>query len=300
MQISKILDEMNISYKVVMEAEVDSLGLAGYNAGDRVCTFIENDKYLKDMSECIKLILTNRETAEAVSNLNNKIGIIIVDNPRIVFFKLHNYLSEKKEYCAEKYKTIIGENCNVDKTAIIANNNVTIGNNVVIEEFVVIRENTVIEDNSIIRAGCKIGGEGFEFKREADSIFGVKHVGSVHIGKSVEVQYNSCIDKAIYPWDVTKIDDFSKIDNAVHIAHAVKIGKCVMVVANTGIGGRVIIGDNAWIGFGSTIRNGLTIGNNARVNMGAVVTKSVMDNEAVSGNFAIEHSKFIENLKKER
>lgn len=297
MIISNILDEMQISYKCYKEYEVDSLGLAGYNAGDSVCTFIENEKYLKDLSDCVKVIITNEKTAATVNHDEINCGIIVVDNPRIIFFKLHNFLSNKQWYCKERFTTQIGDNCSIDKTAIIAGNNVKIGNNVIIEEFVVIRDNTIIGDNTIIRAGCKIGGEGFEFKREGNSIFGVKHVGSVIIGNNVEIQYNTCIDKAIYPWDQTVIEDFCKIDNSVHIAHAVKVGKCTMIVANSGIGGRVTIGNNAWIGFGCTIRNGIMIGNDARVNMGAVVTKNVLEGQAVSGNFAVNHSTFINLMK---
>ena len=297
MIISNILDEMQISYKCYKEYEVDSLGLAGYNAGDSVCTFIENEKYLKDLSDCVKVIITNEKTAATVNHDEINCGIIVVDNPRIIFFKLHNFLSNKQWYCKERFTTQIGDNCSIDKTVIIAGNNVKIGNNVVIEEFVVIRDNTIIGDNTIIRAGCKIGGEGFEFKREGNSIFGVKHVGSVIIGNNVEIQYNTCIDKAIYPWDQTVIEDFCKIDNSVHIAHAVKVGKCTMIVANSGIGGRVTIGNNAWIGFGCTIRNGIMIGNDARVNMGAVVTKNVLEGQAVSGNFAVNHSTFINLMK---
>lgn len=299
MIVSSVLKEMNILCTCHNEQDVKSLGLAGYNAGDSVCTFIENKKYVKDLSECVKVIITNKETAEYIKTYNDRIGIIVVENPRIIFFELHNFLSQKPWYCCEKFETQVGENCKINSTAVIAENNVKIGRNVVIEEFVVIRENTIIGDNTIIRAGCKIGGEGFEFKRKDNSIFGVKHVGSVVIGNNVEIQYNSCVDKAIYPWDKTIIEDFCKIDNSVHIAHAVKVGKNTMIVANSGIGGRVIIGNNAWIGFGCTIRNGITIGDNSRVNMGAAVTKSVSDGQAVSGNFAIDHSEFIRKLKEE-
>ena len=193
MIISNILDEMQISYKCYKEYEVDSLGLAGYNAGDSVCTFIENEKYLKDLSDCVKVVITNEKTAATVNHDEINCGIIIVDNPRTIFFKMHNFLSKKPWYGQERYKTQIGDNCSIDKTAIIAGNNVKIGNNVVIEEFVVIRENTIIGDNTIIRAGCKIGGEGFEFKRDGSSIFGVKHVGSVIIGNNVEIQYNCSV-----------------------------------------------------------------------------------------------------------
>ena len=156
----------------------------------------------------------------------------------------------------------------------------------------------VINDNSIIRAGCKIAGEGFEFKNTSEEVFHVSHIGGVIIGESVEIQYNTCIDKAIYPWDNTVIGDHVKIDNLVHIGHAVKVDSRTMIVANSGIGGRVSIGEDVWIGFGATIRNGIHIGDRARTNMGSVVTRNVGTEEAVTGNFAIPHKDFIANLKK--
>jgi UDP-3-O-[3-hydroxymyristoyl] glucosamine N-acyltransferase len=185
----------------------------------------------------------------------------------------------------------------ISPLASIALNNVIIGDNVLIEEFAVIRENTVIGDNSVIRAGVKVGGEGFECRRQADAIESVLHLGGVIIGKNVEVQYNTCIDKALFPWDNTEIGDFTKIDNLVHVGHAVKIGKRVLVVANCGLGGCTVIGDDSWIGFGATVSNLLSVGQNARANIGAVVTRNIADNASVTGNFAIDHQRFIENLK---
>lgn len=299
MEVTNILRVIGIEHvSSEQPLEFASLGLVRYNQGEKVCTFIEDEKYVKDLTPNISVVLMTLEIGEKLKKADVEFGICIVENPRLAYFMMHNYLSELDTYKGVSYSTKIGKNCRISDSAVISPQNVFIGNNVSIEEFVVIRENTVIGDNSIIRAGCKIGGEGFEFKKKDESIFGVKHVGSVVIGKNVEVQYNTCIDKAIYPWDKTILEDFVKIDNLVHIGHAVKIGKRSMIVANSGIGGRVTIGKDSWIGFGSTIRNGIVIGDNARVNMGAVVTKDMKNFEKVSGNFAIPHEAFIKEMQK--
>lgn len=297
MKLLKILDEMQIKYKCESDCDFDSLGLAGYNNGNNVCTFVDNEKYLKEISTNISLIITNEKIAEHFKGKETSFEYCIVENPRITFFKVHNYLTNSIEYRREYFCTKIGENCNISRSAFIAENNVIIGDNVTIEEFTVIRENTIIGDNSIIRAGCKIGGDGFEFKNTGSEVFRVKHIGGVVVGKEVEIQYNSCVDKAIYPWDNTIIGNYCKIDNLVHIGHAVKIGDRTMVVANSGIGGRVAIGNDSWIGFGATLRNGINVGNNSRANMGSVVTQSIDDNQAVTGNFAINHDMFIQKIK---
>lgn len=281
---------------LINEKEFETLGILASKSGKTMCTFIDDEKYINDLKDSFTMIMTTREI---YNQLNKKdFGFYIVDNPRIEFFNLHNRLAESNKYVREKFKTKLGNNCHISDKAFIAPENVIIGNNVVIEEFVSIKENVVIGDNSIIRAGTVIGSVGFEFKRNENKIIPVKHIGGVVIGNNVEIQYNSAVDKAIYPWDDTIIGDFTKIDNLNHIGHACKIGKNVMMPAGSIIGGRVEIGNNAWIGIGSVIRNGMIIGENARTNMGAVVTKNVADGEAVSGNFAIKHEVFINNIKK--
>ncbi len=298
MYISKLLDEIGISYKCIDEKPISSLGLVEYNNGKDTCTFVDSEKYIQNISDNIRMVIVRKELVNSLKKQDAKYGICIVDNPRITYFRMHNYLAGSETYQREPFNTVIGLNCNISNHAIIANHNVVIGNNVTIEEFVVIREGTVIGDNTIIRAGCKLGGEGFEFKNTGTEVFRVNHIGGIIIGESVEIQYNTCIDKAIYPWDNTIIGDYVKIDNLVHVGHAVKIAPRTMLVANSGIGGRVVIGEDAWIGFGATLRNGIKIGDRARTNMGAVVTQNVYNDQAVTGNFAIPHKEFIEKLKK--
>lgn len=299
MLLSNIIEKIGMPFEIIDEKPVKSLGLLSYNSGDCVCTFIEKSDFLKSVPDNISMIITKREVAESINDKEAGYGMIVTENPRVMFFLIHNFLSKTEDYKRHNFETVIGKDCSISKLAYIAENNVVIGKNVTVEEFVSIKENTVIGDNSVIRAGTVIGGTGFEFKKTDDgrSIL-VEHIGGVKIGDNVEIQYNTCVDKAIYPWDDTIIGDYSSIDNLVHVAHGVKLGKLNYVVAGAKIGGRCIIGDNAWIGLGALIRNGIKIGDNARANMGAVVTKSIDDNSAVSGNFAIRHDKFIEKLKK--
>ncbi len=298
MLLSEVLAEMDYQDLVsfVNEKPFKYLALTESNIDYENCVFLDSSKFIDSIDRNVSMVLTTEEMKALL--LNKHFGLCIVKKPRELFFEIHNYLCGKRDYVRKSYETALGENCIISPLASIAEKNVSIGNNVIIEEFVVIRENTVIQDNSILRAGCKIGGVGFEFKRNKYGIASVTHVGGVIIGKEVEIQYNTCVDRAIYPWDDTIIGDYCKIDNLVHIAHGVKMDRNVMVVANSGIGGRTIINEKSWIGFGVTIKNGITVGKDARANMGAVVTKSIPDNGSVTGNFAIDHSKFLISMKK--
>lgn len=299
MLLSDIFKEYKIrdSVKISNEKDFEYLGLTASEVQFSLCVFLDDLKHINSIKKNIKMIITNKDIGKLLEN-ENDFGLCIVENPRKTFFEVHNYLSEKYIKFSKNKETTIGKGCAISNLASISKNNITIGDNVIIEEFVVIRENTVIGDDCIIRAGSVIGGQGYEFKRVENGILSVFHSGGVFIGKNVEIQYNTCIDRAVYQWDNTVIQDNCKIDNLVHIAHGVKIDKNTMIVANSGIGGRTQIGKDAWIGFGATIINGVTIGDGSRANMGSVVTKSIPEGCSYTGNFAIEHSKFIKNLKK--
>lgn len=289
-EISNIVENI----KVVKDGEFTSLGLAVSKCDEKLLSFIESAKYLAGLGSNITCLITTEELADT---LKEKYGVIVSSNPRMDYFKLHNKLSENVAYKRKNYSTVIGEGCKISNLASISENNVTIGNNVTIEEFVVIRENTIIGDNSIIRAGVVLGGEGYEYKRVDGIIMNVNHCGGVIIGNNVEVQYNSCIDKALYTWDNTIIGDYTKVDNLVHLEHGVKVGERCLIASKTTFGGRTVIGKDSWVGLGAIISNGLILGDKVNISLGSVVTKNLNDGERVSGNFAISHDKYIDFIK---
>lgn len=298
MKISEILKKYSLveEYFISCDSHFDTLAIIDSNIKMNKCTFIDLEEYIDKLDSSFTLILTNKNLSTKI--MEKGYSVCVVEDPRLLYFKVHNALSKSNDYTREVFKTKIAQNCKIHSSAFISDNSVIIGENTIIEENVIIRENTTIGNNVIIRANSIIGGDDFEFKKDGDKIISVKHLGGVIIEDNVEIQYHGGINKALYPWDNTVIGEYSKIDMYVHIAHGVKIGKRNYIVANTGIGGRVTIGDDCWIGFGATIRNGITISNKARVNMGSVVTKDVGEGQSVSGNFAIEHSKFMDLLKK--
>lgn len=279
---------------LLKDGDFTSLGLAIAECNEKILTFIESEKYISSLSNNVSALITTEELGE---RLKDKYGVIISKNPRVDYFKLHNILSNKDNYKRKEFNTTIGEGCKISSLSSISDKNVVIGNNVTIEEFVVIRENTVIGDNSIIRAGVILGGEGFEYKRTDGIIINVNHCGGVIIGNNVEIQYNSCIDKALYTWDNTVIGDYSKLDDLVHIEHGVKIGERCLIASRSTFGGRTIIGNDSWVGLGAIISNGLKLGDKVSISLGSVVTKNLSDGEKVSGNFAISHDKFIDFIK---
>lgn len=298
MLLSELLKKntLETEYQIFKEREFETLALVGELLEKKFCTFIDDEKYIKNISPSVAMVITT-EKIKSVLEKDREIGFCIVDHPRLLYFKLHNFLSNDKRYIREDFDTKIGEGCTISSLSSIAKKNVVIGKNVRVEEFVVIREGTVVGDGSILYAGSVIGGCGFEVKREDEHLLPVKHLGGVVIGKEVEIRHNSVIDRAVYPWDDTVIGDYSKIDSLVEIAHGVKIGKAVMVIATAAIFGRTVIHDKCRIGPGAVIRNAIDIGSKANVNLGSVVTKNIEEAESVTGNFAVEHGIYMKIFK---
>lgn len=292
-KISEILLKINYEGKFIIKNEkpFKNLALSASIVNEPCCVFIDNKRYISNITEYVSMVITTSEVADSLQNTSSY-GICIVDNPRVLFFTIHNFLCNDPNYCRHRYDSIIGNNCVISERAVIAPKNVTIGNNVTVEDFSIIKENTIIGDNTIIGAGSIIGGTGFEFKRVSNVVLSVKHIGGVIIGENVEIQYNSCVDKAIYPWSDTVIGDYCKIDNLVQIAHAVRLGNNVLIAANSSISGRTIIEDNCWIGVGVTIINGIRIGKESHINIGSVLLKNVKENKTVLGNPACDIEKF--------
>ena len=293
MLLNEILKEMNEKCEFIGDMSFETLAYSNSSIEARVLVFIDDPKYITSLPSN-SVVLTTSEIAPSIDGCD----VCLFEKPRLLFAKIHNFLAGNERYVRKCLTTQIGDNCRISPLAYIAENNVRIGYNAVIEEFVSIKENTVIGDNCVIRAGSIIGGEGFEAKRDGDKTLSVKHYGGVVIGDNVEIQQLCVVDKAVFPWDDTKIGDYCKMDNHIHIAHGVKMGTGVFIAAGLITGGQIVMGNDIWIGPNSTITNSITVGSNARVNIGAVATKSISDNESVTGNFAIEHSQFIRNLKR--
>lgn len=293
MRLSYIVSKIE-GLTLIRDGEFDSIDCVNSKNDHRILTFVKSSKYISQLSKNITSIICTKDILPLIFK---EYGVVISKDPRRDFYNINNFLvCNHKNYSRKEFKTTIGKNCFISDNAVISDSNVNIGDNVIIEDFAVIKKDVTIGDNCIIRSGCVIGGEGFQFNKDG-KIFFVKHTGGVIIKENVELQYNTCVDKAVFPWDDTIIGEECKIDNLVHIGHCSKINKKVLIAAGSVVGGNCIIGVNSWIGTNCNIRNRVIIGDHASIKMGAVVTKNVEKGQSVSGNFAIQHSKFIKHIK---
>jgi len=279
---------------LVRDGEFSSLGFISHYSSSML-VFIEREEFLPNLetNPNITCVIT---TPELIGKLSNNIGVAIANNPRKVFYTIHNHLASNTNFYWENYPSKISDRAVIHPSAYIADQNVVIGDNVVVEPFVAIFENTIINNDCIIRSGAKISSIGFEFKRFGNEILHVIHGGGVKLGRHVEIQCNSNVDRAVFG-GFTEIGDNSKIDTFVHVGHQSKVGKRCLIAASTVLCGSSIIEDDVWIGPHSTISSEVLVGKGAKITLGSVVTNSIAPNQKVAGNFAIDHNKFIQFIK---
>ena len=214
---------------------------------------------------------------------------------------------------------VIAENAVVgDNTKILANgyigNNAVIGSNCFFHPGVNIGDRVQVGDDCILHHGVSLGADGFSFVTENPNnieqarqdgeikegnanqvIFKIPSIGSVIIGKNVEIGANTTIDRGTI--ENTIVGDNTKIDNLVMIGHNCRIGKGCMIVSQVGIAGSSVIGDRVVIAGQVGIADHINIGNDCILAAQSGVSKSFPEKSIVIGSPAVPRKEFIRQLK---
>ncbi len=98
------------------------------------------------------------------------------------------------------------------------------------------RENCRIGNNVLLQNGVVIGADGFGFAKTADGRWHkIPQPAPVVIEDDVEVQANSCIDRASV--GETRIERGVKVDNLVQVGHGSHVGQDALLCSQVGLGG---------------------------------------------------------------
>jgi UDP-3-O-[3-hydroxymyristoyl] glucosamine N-acyltransferase len=155
---------------------------------------------------------------------------------------------------------VIGDGTRIGANAVIGRN-CSLGKGCKIFPRVTIYPGSIIEDNVIIHSGAVIGADGFGYNMIEGEHRKIPQIGSVHIGRDVEIGANTTIDRATL--GVTKIGRGTKIDNLVQIGHNVEIGEHCVIVALCGIGGSTTFGNHVTMAGMAGITDHAVVGDNA-------------------------------------
>jgi UDP-3-O-[3-hydroxymyristoyl] glucosamine N-acyltransferase len=288
--------------------DTEITGVAGIeNATAGQITFISNPKYasLARSTRASAVIVAENFPPISAAMLRSK-------NPYLDFARTLEMFDRPQRYASDIHPTAV-----IDASAKIASG-VHIGPYVVIQEDVVIGENAVllahvviyrgvrigdnflahahtvvrefcrIGNNVVLQNGVIVGGDGFGFAKDNSGRWHKIPQGQpVVIGDDVEIQSNSCIDRASV--GETRIGRGTKIDNLVQIGHGSHIGEDSLLASQVGIAGSTEIGNKVILTGQVGVVGHCKVGDGAIVTPQSGVAGDIEAGAVVSGAPAVDH-----------
>jgi UDP-3-O-[3-hydroxymyristoyl] glucosamine N-acyltransferase len=188
----------------------------------------------------------------------------------------------------------IGENCTLMPQVVIYRD-VKIGKNFFAHSHVSIRENCEIGDDVLLHNGVVIGSDGFGFaKDDSGNWYKIPQTGRVVIEDNVEVQANSCVDRASL--GETRIGRNSKIDNLAQVAHNCIIAENSMLCAQVGLAGSTEIGKNVILAGQVGVAGHCKIGDGVIVTAQSGTHGDIPAGSMVSGTPAFDHKQWLRSV----
>jgi UDP-3-O-[3-hydroxymyristoyl] glucosamine N-acyltransferase len=192
---------------------------------------------------------------------------------------------------------VVDENVEIGANAVLLAHvviyrGVKIGDNFFAHVHAVVRENCRIGNNVLLQNGVVIGADGFGFAKTHDGRwYKIPQPAPVVIEDDVEVQANSCIDRASV--GETRIRRGVKIDNLVQVGHGSHVGEDALLCSQAGLGGSTEIGSRAILTGQVGVVGHCKVGEAAIVTPQSGVANDIPANALVSGAPAVDHKLWL-------
>lgn len=192
---------------------------------------------------------------------------------------------------------VIGEDVEIGASAVLLAHvviyrGVKIGQNFFAHAHSVVRENCRIGSNVLLQNGVVIGADGFGFAKTADGRWHkIPQPAPVVIGDDVEIQANSCIDRASV--GETRIGRGAKLDNLVQVGHGSQVGEDALLAAQVGLAGSTEIGSKVILTGQVGVVGHCKVGENAIVTPQSGVANDIAAGALVSGSPAVDHKLWL-------
>jgi UDP-3-O-[3-hydroxymyristoyl] glucosamine N-acyltransferase len=185
----------------------------------------------------------------------------------------------------------IGDNC-VLLAHVVIYRGARVGNYFFAHAHSVVRENCRIGNNVLLQNGVVIGADGFGFAKTAEGRWHkIPQPAPVVIEDDVEVQANSCIDRASV--GETHIGRGVKIDNLVQVGHGSKVGEDALLCAQVGLAGSSEIGNRVILTGQVGVVGHCVVGDDAIVTPQSGVAGDIAAGALVSGAPAVDHKLWL-------
>ncbi|MGA9980849.1 MAG: UDP-3-O-(3-hydroxymyristoyl)glucosamine N-acyltransferase [Candidatus Sulfotelmatobacter sp.] len=169
---------------------------------------------------------------------------------------------------------------------------VKIGSHFFAHAHAVVRENCQLGNGVLLQNGVVVGADGFGFAKTAEGHWHkIPQPAPVVIGDDVEIQANSCIDRASV--GETRIGRGVKIDNLVQVGHGSSVGEDALLCSQVGLGGSTEIGARAILTGQVGVVGHCKVGEAAIVTPQSGVANDVAAGALVSGAPAVDHKLWL-------
>ena len=292
--------------------DVEITGVNGIEqAGPGDLTFLSNPKYAAAArsTKASAVIVGEQFPAIATAMLRAK-------NPYLSFARALELFHQPQRYAPGVHPTavvhdsakigakahigpyvVIGENVEIGSRAVLLAHAVIyrgakIGDNFFAHAHAIVREDCRIGNNVLLQNGVIIGADGFGFAKNSEGHWHkIPQPAPVVISDDVEVQANSCIDRASV--GETRIGRGVKVDNLVQVGHGSHVDDDALLCAQVGLAGSTEIGARAILTGQVGVVGHCKVGENAIVTPQSGVANDVPAGALVSGAPAVDHKLWL-------
>jgi UDP-3-O-[3-hydroxymyristoyl] glucosamine N-acyltransferase len=310
MKLSEIASALGASLENA-DGNIEITGVVGIEeASVGNITFVANPKYAAAAKSTSASAVIVSEDFPAVPT-----GMLRSKNPYLAFARAIGLFYQAPAYPAGVHPTAviaptarIGNNAHVgayvviEEDVVVGDNAVILphvvlyrgarlGNNFFAHAHVVVREFCVLGDNILLQNGVIVGCDGFGFARDDDHWEKITQSGPTILEDNVEVQANSCIDRASV--GETRIGRGAKVDNLVQVGHGSAVGENTLLCAQVGLAGSTVVGKNVILAGQVGVAGHCNIGDGVIVTAQSGTHGDIPAGSMVSGSPAFDHKQWL-------
>ncbi len=294
------------------DPDVEITGVSGIEeAGPGQITFVANPKYaaLAKTTEAAAILVTPDFPDVSVATLR-------LNNPYLAFARAVELFYRPPVWrpgidttAAVHPSALVGARAHIGAYAVIGEN-VVIGNDAVILPHVVIypgvrighrffahahavvREFCELGDDVLLQNGAVVGSDGFGFAKDSSGRWHkIPQSGPTIVGDRVEVQTNSCIDRASV--GATRIGNGVKVDNLVQVGHGSSVGENTLLCAQVGLAGSTHVGKNVILAGQVGVAGHCNIGDGVVAIAQAGLHGDIPAGSMLAGSPAFDHKQWL-------
>jgi UDP-3-O-[3-hydroxymyristoyl] glucosamine N-acyltransferase len=312
MKLAEIAKHLNC--KLEGDATLEITGVAGIEeAQPGQLTFLVNPRYRPALATTrASAIIVGREAGPMPAS----VAVLRSENPYLDFARAIELFSEAPRYLPGIHPSAvvaasarigadarIGPFCFVDEEAEIGRNAILhsfvaiyrgahIGDDFLAHSHAVVREYCRIGNRVTLQNGVVVGCDGFGFAKQPDNRwYKIQPAGSTVVEDDVEIQANSCVDRATV--GETRIRRGAKLDNLVQVGHASRVGEDTLLCGQVGLAGSTVVGNRCILAGQVGLAGHLEIGDGSVLTAQSGIHSDVPAGETYSGYPAIPNKLWL-------